>query len=316
MPGDMPMEQLEKYLGCSPRPEDFDAFWEKSLDEMKAVKPDIKIVPADFSTPYAECFDLYFTGVRGGRIHAKYLRPRNCPEPHPAVLQFHGYTWHSGEWTEKLGYAALGYSVFAMDCRGQGGYSDETGGVSGYTVHGHVIRGLNDSPDRLLFRQIFLDAAQMASIAMEMPEVDPGRVGAMGGSQGGALAVVCAALEPRIRKVASVAPFLSDYYGSWQKGGGTAGEIKNYFRLYDPQHKNEAEVFRKLGYIDIQNFADRVRGETVMVVGLSDECCLPSSVYAVYNKLKVKKKMFIYPDFAHENYPGINDEIFKFMMDL
>jgi cephalosporin-C deacetylase len=57
-----------------------------------------------------------------------------------------------------------------------------------------------------LFRQIFLDTAQLARIVMDMPEVDENRVGAMGGSQGGGLTLACAALEPRIKKAAPVYP--------------------------------------------------------------------------------------------------------------
>ena len=69
------------------------------------------------------------------------------------------------------------------------------GGIAA-THHGHIIRGLDGPPEKLLYRQIFLDTAQLARIVMAMPEVDPNRVGTIGGSQGGALSLVCAALEP------------------------------------------------------------------------------------------------------------------------
>lgn len=98
-----------------------------------------------------------------------------------------------------------------MDCRGQGGLSEDVGNVKGTTYNGHIIRGLDSDSDDLLFRHIFLDAAQLAGIAMERTEIDANRIGAMGGSQGGGLALACAALEPRIRRVASLYPFLSDY---------------------------------------------------------------------------------------------------------
>ena len=41
---------------------------------MKAIDPRVELVPSAFHVPFAECFDLFFTGVRGARIHAKYLR--------------------------------------------------------------------------------------------------------------------------------------------------------------------------------------------------------------------------------------------------
>ena len=175
---DMPLEELKRYQGRNPRPADHDAYWARALAEMSAVDPKVELVPHAFNAPYAECFDLYFTGVRGARIHAKYVRPARMAGKHPAVLLFHGYSGSSGEWSDKLNWAAHGFSVAALDCRGQGGKSEDVGGVKGNTLRGHIIRGLDDAPDNLLFRHIFLDTAQLAGIVMGMPEVDPDRVGA------------------------------------------------------------------------------------------------------------------------------------------
>lgn len=180
---DMPLEELKEYQGINPCPADFDEFWDRSIEEMKQVDPCLELIPSEFQVPFAECFDMYFTGVGGARVHAKYIRPRNSSGPHPAVLQFHGYTGNSGDWSDKLNYVAMGFSVAALDCRGQGGLSQDPGGVTGTTFKGHIIRGLDDPPEKLLFRQIFLDTAQLARIVMDMPEVDENRVGAMGGSQ-------------------------------------------------------------------------------------------------------------------------------------
>ena len=119
------------YEGRNPRPEDFDAYWERAIAEMKAVDPQIELRPSEFQVPYAECFDLYFTGVKGARIYAKYIRPKHADEPHPAIVQFHGYSGNSGDWSDKLPYARLGYSFFSMDCRGQGGLSEDVGGMKG-----------------------------------------------------------------------------------------------------------------------------------------------------------------------------------------
>src|SRR5450830_1286415 len=114
---DMPLDQLRTYQGRNPRPADFDTFWDVGLAEMRATDPCVVLKPSAFQTSFAECFDLYFTGVGGARIHAKYLRPKNAPSPHPAILKFHGYTGSAGEWHHHLQFAAAGFSVFAMDCR-------------------------------------------------------------------------------------------------------------------------------------------------------------------------------------------------------
>jgi len=315
---DMPLEQLKTYQGRNPRPHDFDAFWDRSLAEMRALNPQVELRPAPFQTPFAECLDLFFRGVGDARIHAKLLRPRKAPAPHPALLMFHGYAGHSGDWSDKLSYVALGYTVAALDCRGQAGLSEDRGGVIGQTLRGHIIRGLDGPADKLLFRQIFLDTAQLAGIVLEMPDVDPKRVGATGGSQGGGLTLACASLEPRIARAAPVFPFLSDYQRVWEidQAKDSYIELQQYFRQFDPLHEREQEVFTRLGYVDVQHLCQRIRGEVFMGVGLMDTVCPPSTQFAAYNKIQARKSLTIYPDFGHESLPGHPDRIYQFMAAL
>jgi cephalosporin-C deacetylase len=319
---DLPIEELETYQGRNPRPQDFDAFWEKSLSEMHALDGQVELVPADFQASNAECFHLNFTGMGGARVHAKLLRPVQVADPQPALLLFHGYTGDSGDWYDKLGYVAEGFTVAALDCRGQAGLSNDNSDVVGNTLHGHIIRGLEDalmgSPERMLFRQVFLDTAQLARIVMEMPGVDANRIGAMGGSQGGALTIACAALEPRIRRAVPMFPFLSDYKRVWEMDEAKDAylELQEYFRHSDPMHKNEEKVFEKLGYIDIQFLAPRIQARVLWGIGLMDTVCPPSSQFAAFNKVCSPKEMAIYPDFGHETLPGFNDQAFRFLKGL
>ncbi len=158
----MPLEKLKLYQGTNPKPKDFDEFWDRSLAEMRAVDAKADFHPADFNCPYADCFDLTFTGVKGARIYAKFARPKHAAGKIPAVLLFHGYTGDSGDWVYLLPYAAAGFAVAALDCRGQGGKSEDVGGVTGNTYCGDIIRGLADGPENMLMRHIFLDTAQLA----------------------------------------------------------------------------------------------------------------------------------------------------------
>jgi len=295
-----------------------DEYWDRALAEMRALDPRVELEPYPLKTHHAECFHLWFTGVGGARVHAKYLRPKNAPEPHPAVLLFHGYSGNSGDWADKLAYVSQGYSVAALDVRGQGGLSEDPGGVKGNTLRGHIIRGLDDAPEKLFFRQVYLDCAQLARIVMSMPEVDAKRVGATGGSQGGGLTLACAALEPGIKRAAPVFPFLCDYKRVWEMDLAVAAyeELKTYFRLFDPLHEREEAVFTRLGYIDNQHLAHRIRAEVMMFVGLMDTVCPPSTQFAAYNKIEAPKSVVIYPDYGHEGLPGANDRVFDFMAGL
>jgi len=314
---DMSLEALQTYQGRNPRPADFDAYWDRALAELDATDPAIALTPVPLPVDWAEAFELTFTAVGGGRSYAKLIRPKGktaCP----AILQFHGYSMNSGDWTDKLGYVAAGNVVAALDCRGQGGKSEDPGGVRGNTLSGHIIRGLEDHEDKLYYRGMFLDTAQLARIVMAMPEVDPTRVGAMGGSQGGGLTIACAALEPRLKRIAPWHPFLSDYLRVWEMDLDIAAydELRQFFRRFDPRHERHDAIFHRLGYIDIQHLAPRIKAETLLITGLMDTVTPPSTVFAAYNKIQAPKRTLIYPDFGHEGLPGMNDEVYQFLCGL
>ncbi|UCF99404.1 MAG: acetylxylan esterase [Spirochaetaceae bacterium] len=315
---EMPLEELRRYQGINPKPEDFEEYWQRALGELKGRDEEIELIPAEFQSAAAECFDLYFSGVGGARIHAKYLRPKAAAKPHPALLLFHGYTMNSGNWQDKLSFVSQGFSVAALDCRGQGGLSEDKGGVVGPTQRGHIIRGLDDHSDKLLFRQIFLDTVQLARIVMGFEEVDAARVATHGGSQGGALSLVCASLEPRIKACSTAFPFLCDYRRVWEMdlAEGAYEELKIYFRLFDPTHAREQEIFRTLGYIDVQNLVPRIEADVLMGTALMDQICPPSTQFAAYNKIRSSKEMILYPDFGHEELPGFMDRVFAFLSRL
>jgi cephalosporin-C deacetylase len=315
---DLPLSELETYSGRNPCPADFDAYWKRAIDELEAVDPRIELRPANIETSFADCFHLYFTGVRGARIHAKYLRPRARIGRHPALLEFHGYGGHSGDFASKLHWVAQGFVVASLDVRGQGGLSEDAGQVKGTTRAGHIVRGLLDSPDQLLYRQVFLDTVELARIVMGFEEVDPERIGAHGASQGGGLTLACAALEPRVRRIAPVYPFLTDYQRVWEMdlAKDAYDELRSFFRAHDPTHERVDTWFERLGYVDVQHLASRIRAEVLMAIGLMDTVCPPSTQFAAYNKIRSPKQRVLYPDFAHEHLPGWADREWAFFSKL
>ena len=320
MPGlfDLPLAELHTYRGRNPRPADFDAYWERALAELDAVAPAVQLEPAAFQVPCARCDHLYFSGVGGARVHAKLLRPAAVGAPGRALVNFHGYTGRSPDWSSLLGYVAAGFTVAALDCRGQGGLSEDAGAVRGNTLYGHIIRGLADGADKLLYRQIFLDTVRLARLVMELDEVDPERVGATGASQGGGLTLACAALEPRIKRAAPVYPFLCDYLRVWEmdQAQNAYRELSGFFRMFDPTHANQNASFERLGYIDVQHLAGRIQAEVLMATGLMDQVCPPSTQFAAYNRITAPKRIVIYPDFEHEALPEFGDQTLQFMLGL
>ena len=314
---DMPLEKLKTYMGRTPCPSDFDEFWDKSLEEMRAIDPQPVFTPHASGSALADFFDLTFTSTKGAKVHAIFARPKSFEGKIPAVLKFHGLSGYCGEWSSLLPYVSQGFCIAALDCRGQGGLSEDVGG-HGNSYSTPFSRGLDGAPEDMLCRDLFLDTAMLARIIMGLDYVDETRVGAFGGSQGGALTVACAALVPEIKLAAPTYPYLSDYKRVWDMdlAKGAYEGIKYYFRNSDPTHEREEEIFTKLGYIDIQNLAPRIKAEVMMSTGLMDTVCPPSTQFAMYNKLTTQKSVVIYPDFGHESLKGNSDLVFEFMCKL
>lgn len=316
---EMPLEQMRSYRGCSPLPADFADYWRAALAENEAAGLAYEMTPAAFQAPGVECYDLWFTGVRGARIHCKFLKPERVRGHIPAVAVFHGYMHHAGEWFERLPYAYAGMAVLVMEARGQGGLSEDVYSGAGPTLFGHVVRGVRDpDPHKLYYRDVFLDAAKTVRILMSMSFVDETRLATTGKSQGGALALAAAALVPEVKLCAPLYPFLCDFKRILQMDlNKNAYEgFYYYFKKCDPAHEREAEFFERLGYIDIQNHTPQIKARVLWQTGLMDELCPPSAQFAAYNKLASPKEIKLYPEHTHELITGANDEIFTFFRQL
>ncbi|MDQ8192878.1 alpha/beta fold hydrolase [Coraliomargarita sp. SDUM461004] len=316
---DQPLEQLVQYTTSTPKPANFEAFWKNGIQELEALEPEISFTEVDFKAPYAQCRSMHFTGTGGARVHARLATPiKPAKEPGPALLLFHGYSGSAPSWIEMLPYVAAGFTVAGLDCRGQGGLSEDAISTKGNTLHGHIIKGLDDAPEKLYYRNVFLDTALLARIIMGMDTVDANRVAASGGSQGGALALACGALEPRIKRVYSQFPFLSDYKRVWEMDLDQNAYVglRDYFRRFDPLHKREDAIFEKLGYIDVSHLSAHIKGEVLMSITQLDNICPPSTQFAAYNAITAPKSYLLYPDFGHETLPGANDAAFEFILAL
>lgn len=316
---DLPLTDLLTYQGRNPCPDDFDRYWDESVEELLHHDPKPELIPyRELGLRHADSFDLWFEGLGGARIHARYLRPKNLSQPAPALLFFHGYRAGPGSWLQRLGYVLEGFCVVSLDCRGQNGQSDDRLQVSGPTQRGHIIRGLNDpDPRQLYYRHQILDTVLLARIVQGFPEVDATRIGCCGGSQGGALALACGALQTDVAAIAVAYPFLCDYQRVWEMGlcQDAYQELKDFFRHFDPRHEREREIFTRLGYIDMQYLAPRIEAPVLFSTGLSDRVCPPSTQFALYNKIRSKKELLVYPDFGHEGLPGGEDKELRFFID-
>lgn len=305
------------YKGSWKRPDDFDVYWDEKIKFINSVPLDYKIEKTHFSKfENIEYYHLTFTSFDGAKIYAKYLRPKT-EEKVPAMFYFHGYPGANRNWFEKSAYCSLGYALFAMDFRGQGGRSEDVGGIKGTTVAGHIVAGIDDSIDNLLYVKNILDVCMLVRIAKDLDGIDENNFVCSGGSQGGGISIMCAGLNKEIKKCIALYPFLSDYkkvYDLDLDKDAYEG-LRYYTRWFNKDGECDEQFFDRLAYIDAKNFAPRIKAKVLFGASVVDLICPVESQYAVYNNLTCEKKLLQYRKYEHENIPAFNNEMYYFLTE-
>ncbi|MFI3087746.1 acetylxylan esterase [Streptococcus sp. 2022WUSS037] len=311
----MSLQEMESYLGRQEVPTDFEQFWQGHLASLPDL-PDFELVEKEVGLEGVACSELTFIGQGGSKIFSKVIFPKK-EEKIPVLFYFHGYQGQGPDWSELLKYTAVGIGVVAMDVRGQAGRSQDLGCFEGITVKGQVIRGMVQGPNHLFYKDVYLDVYQLIRLVSGFEEVDANRLMSYGASQGGALALIAAALYPNLSKTVSIYPFLSDFKRVLELGNNSEAydELFRYFKYSDPFHETESKMLDTLSYIDIKNFASMIKCPVAMVTGLEDSVCPPSTQFAVYNRLQVEKQMKILPDYGHDAmHVKVNDYVYDYLI--
>lgn len=303
---DLPLDRLVAYVPERSEPADFDTFWNKTLTESLALAEPARYSEIDAGYRELVTEDVTFSGFGGHPIRGWMLRPRHAPGPLPTIVTYIGYGGGRGLVGEWTALPSAGFAHFVMDTRGQGSghRTGDTpdGEATGPHLGGFMTMGIHD-PNEYYYRRLFTDAVLAVRAAQEHPAVDAGRVLVSGGSQGGAISLASAALAPAVLDVPPVAaivdvPFLSHVrHATRIVDTPPYSELVRYLRT---RRHSEAEVFGTLDYFDGVNFAARAALPALFSVGLLDDICPPSTVYAAYNHYAGEKRMNVYEFNGHE----------------
>ncbi|WP_210508716.1 acetylxylan esterase [Naasia sp. SYSU D00057] len=320
---DQPLERLQEYRPEREEPADFDDFWDRTLAEAAEHALDARFAEVDAGYTRLHTYDVTFAGWGGHPIRAWLLVPRGVEGPLPTVVTYIGYGGGRGLLGEWTALPSAGFAHFVMDLRGQGAghrVSDTPDpGVGGPHWGGFLTLGI-ESPETYYYRRLFTDAVRAVAAAQAHPSVDAARILVSGGSQGGAISMATAALAPRVLDIAPRAavidvPFLTHIRHATRLVETLPyGELVRFFRT---RRGSEEAAFRTLSYFDGVNFAARAQLPAMFSVGLLDDVCPPSTVYAAYNAYAGEKRMKVYPYNGHEQGGAFQDvEHLRFAREL
>lgn len=281
---DMALDRLRTYRSEAAEPDDFDAFWAKTLAEARSHALGAVFEPVETGLTAFDVFDVAFAGFGGHPVRGWFVLPAGAREPLPVVVKFIGYGGGRGLPHTHLLWPAAGFAHFVMDTRGQGaGHEggdtpDPVGSASSFP--GFMTRGIED-PETYYYRRVFTDAVRAVEAARSHPMVDASRTAVTGTSQGGGITLAVAGLVPGLTAVAPDVPFLCDFPRAMRiTDRAPYREIGSYLKTY----RGRSDLARRtLAYFDGVHFAGRATAPAMFSTGLEDQTCPPSTVFAAYN---------------------------------
>ena len=317
---DLSLKELQTYCPERDEPKDFDAFWNSTLEEARALPLDAKFEKVEYGLVAQETFDVTYNGFGGQPVKGWLILPAQRQRKLPCVVEYIGYGGGRNFPIDWLLWASAGYAHFIMDTRGQGSAwsRGDTPDLyaEGGNAHfpGSMTKGILD-PQHYYYRRVFTDAVRAIEAARSHPAIDAAHIAVTGGSQGGGITIAAAGLVPDIVAAMPDVPFLCHYRRATEISDSYPyKEIAEYCHV----HRDKVEeVFSTLSYFDGVNFSTRARAKTLFSVALMDEVCPPSTVFAAYNYWAGDKDIKVYPYNGHEGGQSFqNVEKLKFLKSI
>ncbi|MCR4860936.1 MAG: acetylxylan esterase [Bacteroidales bacterium] len=283
-------------------PEDFDAFWKREIAAMEARPLQVREIPQPArDTPAESCTLVRVSvddghGVYGYLYVPKDVAPGSCPivifPPGAGVNTIIVPGWHR-YYTERK------FIRFVMEIHGLDPRSDtqvfrdagrrlESGNGAGYLGNGI------ESRDTYYMKNVYLAMVRITDYLTTLPQWDGRNVVVKGGSQGGALSLVAAGLDPRVTVCIADHPALADM-AAYAEPGRTGG----YPHFNRQPGILTPSAVRTLAYYDVINFARRIKVPVQMSFGYNDDVCPPTTSFGVWNSLDCPKSSLITPINEH-----------------
>ena len=287
-------EQLKPY---TKNPSDFNAFWQKNLEEARKTPVSVtcKFVEK-YSTDDTDCYLLKIKTDQRHSIYGYLTKPKAAGK-YPIVLCPPGAGIKTiKEPMRNIYYAKNGFIRLEMEIHGLNPEMTEEQFKEITTAfdyeNGYLTNGL-DNRDNYYMKHVYVACVRAIDYLTSLSDWDCKNVFVQGGSQGGALSLITAGLDPRVTACVANHPALSDMAGYLD---GRAGGYPHFNRLKNMLTPEKVET---LAYYDVVNFARRITCPVYLTWGYNDNVCPPTTSYIVWNLITAPKDSLITPINEH-----------------
>ncbi|BDD09376.1 hypothetical protein FUAX_18080 [Fulvitalea axinellae] len=289
-------------------PKGYFKYWQNAIEELKTVKPNFEIEKReDLCSENRNGYIVKMKSVGNVDIYGYYFVPKKKGS-YPTILHLPGY----GYGFEHLnGFLQSKNEIveLALCVRGHG-LSKESFKTD-FPVPGFFGHGICDI-DKTAYRQIFMDCLRAVDFLGSRQEVDQSKIGVMGSSQGGGLALMTAGLLPdRISACAYGDPFPTDMRNHIQVRTLIKDEVRSFLDYYGNSCDFEAGL-RTLDFLDTKHFAKRIKASTLYIAGLVDDDCPPRLGFSAFNEINSKKEYVVFPNDSHIGESNWSTEMMNF----
>lgn len=302
----------EQIRTLTPQPADFDKFWTKAVSEARKVD----FEPEYYSVPNAtnEKFLTRLVRLRVGKdkwLYGMLAQPRDGKK-HPVVLCPPGAgstKVNPDDYFPKEGMIYLKIEIHDNDPR----IPDDAYNVMRQKkCDGYICRGMQ-SKDTYYYKDVYVGCVRALDFLCSLPEWDGRNAIVTGGSQGGALTIVTAALNEKATLCVPFYPALCDLLGfRHQRAGGWPKFFSGFYKDGGIDI-DTLTAESTLQYFDVVNFASRLKVPTFMSWGYNDDTCSPTSVWAAWNAMTCEKQCDITPSSGHWRFPSSQAESLRFI---
>ena len=281
-------------------PDDFWDFWNNAKAEAAKIPMDAKLtLLPDRCTEKADVYQVNIQNYEtGARLYGILAKPK-APGKYPAVLQVPGAGIRP--YSGIVDLAEQGVITLQIGIHGipviyeTGLYND----LRAAALKNYQFFNLDDR-DQYYYKRVYLGCVRAVDYLVSLPEFDGSNLAVWGGSQGGALSIVTAALDNRIKYLVSLYPALCDLTGYLH---GRAGGWPHMFNASNAPFMAKDEKIETSAYYDVVNFARSVNVPGYYTWGYNDETCPPTSYYAAYNVIQASKELNLVQETGHWTYP-------------